>query len=201
MRPLFSSFSLLFFSSLFFFNQSFAESSSDYVEKIHEDIVLVVGAKQGIYEENPEEFIKAISFALQPLVDFKRISRNVMGRYYKDANKEQIEKFNKVFKASLLETYSKTLAEFKDEEILVSSEVKKSPKGNREKVSLQIVTSTKIYPAVYDMYLNKQGQWKLINIVINGVNLGLTFRNQFYSLMEKEENNLDVVIERWVTSI
>ena len=201
MRPLFSSFSLLFFSSLFFFNQSFAESSSEYVEKIHEDIVLVVRAKQGIYEENPEEFIKAISFALQPLVDFKRISRNVMGRYYKDANKEQIEKFNKVFKVSLLETYSKTLAEFKDEEILVSSEVKKSPKGNREKVSLQIVTSTKVYPAVYDMYRNKQGQWKLINIVINGVNLGLTFRNQFYSLMEKEGNNLDVVIERWVTSI
>ena len=201
MRPLFSSFSLLFFSSLFFFNQSFAESSSEYVEKIHEDIVLVVRAKQDIYEENPEEFIKAISFALQPLVDFKRISRNVMGRYYKDANKEQIEKFNKVFKASLLETYSKTLAEFKDEEILVSSEVKKSPRGNREKVSLQIVTSTKVYPAIYDMYLNKQGQWKLINIVINGVNLGLTFRNQFYSLMEKEGNNLDVVIERWVTSI
>ena len=201
MRPLFSSFSLLFFSSLFFFNQVFAESSSEYVEKIHEDIVLVVRAKQGIYEENPEEFIKAISFALQPLVDFKRISRNVMGRYYKDANKEQIEKFNKVFKASLLDTYSKTLAEFKDEEILVSSEVKKSPKGNKEKVSLQIVTSTKVYPAVYDMYLNKEGQWKLINIVINGVNLGLTFRNQFYSLMEKEENNLDVVIEKWVTSI
>ena len=201
MRPLFSSFSLLFFSSLFFFNQSFAESSSEYVEKIHEDIVLVVRAKQDIYKENPEEFINAISFALQPLVDFKRISRNVMGRYYKDANKEQIEKFNKVFKASLLETYSKTLAEFKDEEILVSSEVKKSPKGNREKVSLQIVTSTKVYPAIYDMYLNKQGQWKLINIVINGVNLGLTFRNQFYSLMEKEGNNLDVVIERWVTSI
>ena len=201
MRPLFSSFSLLFFSSLFFFNQVFAESSSEYVEKIHEDIVLVVRAKQDIYEENPEEFIKAISFALQPLVDFKRISRNVMGRYYKDANKEQIEKFNKVFKASLLETYSKTLAEFKDEEILVSSVVKKSPKGNREKVSLQIVTSTKVYPATYDMYLNKQGQWKLINIVINGVNLGLTFRNQFYSLMEKEGNNLDVVIEKWVTSI
>ena len=201
MRPLFPTFSLLFFSSLFFFNQVFAESSSEYVEKIHGDIVLVVREKQGIYEENPEEFIKAISSALQPLVDFKRISRNVMGRYYKDANKEQIEKFNKVFKASLLETYSKTLAEFKDEEILVSSEVKKSSKGTREKVSLQIVTSTKIYPAVYDMYRNKQGQWKLINIVINGVNLGLTFRNQFYSLMEKEENNLDVVIERWVTSI
>jgi len=201
MRPLFSSFSLLFFSSLFFFNQVFAESSYEYVEKIHEDIVSVVRAKQGIYEENPEEFIKAISFALQPLVDFKRISRNVMGRYYEDASKEQIDKFNEVFTESLLETYSKTLAEFKDEKILVSSEVKKSPKGNREKVFLQIVTTTKIYPAIYDMYLNQQGKWKLINIVINGVNLGVTFRNQFYSLMEKEGNNLDLVIEKWVTSI
>tara|TARA_B100000029_G_scaffold43500_1_gene40320 strand:- start:713 stop:1318 length:606 start_codon:yes stop_codon:yes gene_type:complete len=201
MRPLFSSFSLLFFSSLFSFNQVFAESSYEYVEKIHEDIVSVVRAKQGIYEENPEEFIKAISFALQPLVDFKRISRNVMGRHYKDANREQIDKFSEVFKASLLDTYSKTLAEFKDEEILVSSEVKKSSKGNREKVFLKIVTSTKIYPATYDMYLNQQGQWKLINIVINGINLGLTFRNQFYSLMEKEENNLDLVIEKWVTSL
>jgi len=201
MRPFISSFSLLFFSSLFFFNQVFADSSSEYVEKVHEDIVLVVRAKQGIYEENPEEFIKAISLALQPLVDFKRISRNVMGRHYKDANKQQIEKFNRVFRESLLETYSKTLAEFRDEEIIVSSKVKKSPKGNREKVSLQIVTSTKIYPAIYDMYLNKQGEWKLINIIINGVNLGITFRNQFYSLMEKEGNNLDLVIEKWVTSI
>jgi len=201
MRPFISSFSLLFFSSLFFFNQVFADSSYEYVEKVHEDIVLVVRAKQGIYEENPEEFIKAISLALQPLVDFKRISKNVMGRHYKDANKQQIEKFNKVFKESLLETYSKTLAEFRDEEIIVSSKVKKSPKGNREKVSLQIVTSTKIYPAIYDMYLNKQGEWKLINIIINGVNLGITFRNQFYSLMEKEGNDLDLVIEKWVTSI
>jgi len=201
MRPFISSFSLLFFSFLFFFNQVFSDSSSEYVERIHEDIVLVVRAKQGIYEENPEEFIKAISLALQPLVDFKRISKNVMGRHYKDANKQQIEKFNKVFKESLLETYSKTLAEFRDEEIIVSSKVKKSPKGNREKVSLQIVTSTKIYPAIYDMYLNKQGEWKLINIIINGVNLGITFRNQFYSLMEKEGNNLDLVIEKWVTSI
>jgi len=51
------------------------------------------------------------------------------------------------------------------------------------------------------MYLNDQGEWKLINIVINGVNLGLTFRNQFYSLMKTEEEDLDTVIEKWITSI
>ena len=160
MRPLFSSFSLLFFSILFSSAGVYSESSAEYVEKVHEDIVLVILEKQGIYEEEPEEFINAISLALEPLVDFKRISRNVMGKYYKDANQKQIKEFNKVFKTSLLQTYSKTLAEFKDEEIIVLPKTKKSPKGNREKVTLQIVTSTKIYPAIYDMYLNNQGQWK-----------------------------------------
>ena len=201
MRQLFASFSLLFFSSLFFCNSAWSESSSGYVENIHKNIVLVVRDKQGIYEEKPEEFIDAISLALQPLVDFKRISRNVMGRYHKDSSQEQREKFEEVFKMSLLKTYSKTLAEFKDEEIIVLPEVKKSSKGNREKVFLEIITSTKVYPATYDMYQKDDGEWKLINIVINGVNLGITFRNQFYSLMEKEENNLDLVIEKWAFSL
>ena len=201
MRPLFFFFSLISLQVLFFSSEAYSESSSDYVEKIHEDIVAVIIAKQGQYEEDPEEFINAISLSLQPLVDFKRISRNVMGKYYKDANKTQIEKFNKVFKSTLLNSYSKTLAEFKDERIIVSKETKKSSKRNREKVFLQIFTSTKVYPATYDMYLNDQGQWKLINIVINGVNLGLTFRNQFYSLMKSESNDIDLVIEKWITSI
>ena len=201
MRPLFFFFSLISLQVLFFSSEAYSESSSDYVEKIHEDIVAVIIAKQGQYEEDPEEFINAISLSLQPLVDFKRISRNVMGKYYKDANKTQIEKFNKVFKSTLLNSYSKTLAEFKDERIIVSKETKKSSKGNREKVFLQIFTSTKVYPATYDMYLNDQGKWKLINIVINGVNLGLTFRNQFYSLMKSESNVIDLVIEKWITSI
>ena len=33
-----------------------------------------------------------------------------------------------------------------------------------------------------------------------GVNLGLAFRNQFYSLMKKE-NDLDKVIDKWIASI
>ena len=34
------------------------------------------------------------------------------------------------------------------------------------------------------------------NIIINGVNLGVVFRKQFYSLMKSENNNIDQVIEK-----
>ena len=201
MRQHFSFISLIFCINLLFTLTVSSESSPEYVEKIHADIVKVVKEKQSVYIENPDEFIDAISSYLQPLVDFKRISRNVMGKHYKLATKDQIMRFTEIFERSLLRTYSKTLAEFKDEEIIVSPESKKSSKSKKEKVFLKIITSTKVYPATYDMYLNENGKWKLINIVINGVNLGLTFRNQFYSLMKTEDNDMDVVIDKWITSI
>ena len=78
---------------------------------------------------------------------------------------------------------------------------KKSGNPNREKVYIEIITNTKDYPAVYNMRLNKKGEWKIINIIINGVNLGLTFRSQFYSLMKIQENDVDRVINNWIASI
>jgi phospholipid transport system substrate-binding protein len=51
------------------------------------------------------------------------------------------------------------------------------------------------------MYLDKEGKWKIINIVVNGINLGKTFRSQFYSLMEKNEENIDLVIDQWIASV
>ena len=39
------------------------------------------------------------------------------------------------------------------------------------------------------------------NIVVNGINLGLTFRSQFYSLMEKNNNDISTVIDKWIASV
>ena len=197
-------FSLIFFISLLISFQLKAESAYKSVEKIHLDVITVIEEnrnRHGSYKENPDVFINSISSAIEPLVDFKRISRNVMGKHYRSASAEQKIKFSKMFRNSLLETYSKTLAEFENEEILILPEEEGQNKLQRKKIHLKIITDTKIYPAFYDLYLNNQGEWKLINIVINGVNLGVAFRNQFYSMMEKKENDLDAVITNWESSI
>ena len=44
---------------------------------------------------------------------------------------------------------------------------------------------------------HKKGELKIINIIIDGINLGLTFRNQFQGVLKKEKNNLDNAIESW----
>ena len=46
---------------------------------------------------------------------------------------------------------------------------------------------------------DKNGNWLIINIIVNGVNLGLTFRNQFQALAKEHNENIDEVIKHWTS--
>ena len=112
-----------------------------------------------------------------------------------------MEDFSKAFEDSLLDTYASTLVEFKDEKINVLPPKAQGMAKNKARVSIEIVTSSSTYPGRYSMYLDADENWKIINIEINGMNLGKIFRNQFYSLMEKNQDDINIVIEKWVASV
>ena len=38
-----------------------------------------------------------------------------------------------------------------------------------------------------------------MNIIVNGVNLGLTFRNQFQALALKNNDNIEATLNGWVS--
>ena len=176
-------------------------SAHEYAERTHSNIIEIIKTRNQLFLDNPDLFTKEISDAFGSIVDFKRISRNVMGKYAKDATPKQLEDFSKVFKSSLLDTYASTLVEFKDEKINVLPPIGPTNSKTKARVNIEIVTSTSIYPGRYSMYLDKDNDWKIINIEINGMNLGKIFRNQFYSLMEKNNEDINLVIENWVTSV
>ena len=46
---------------------------------------------------------------------------------------------------------------------------------------------------------DKDGNWLIINIIVNGVNLGLTFRNQFQALAKEHNENIDEIIKHWTS--
>ena len=92
-------------------------SAHEYAEKTHNNIIKIIQTKNQLFLEDPDLFTKEISNAFSPIVDFKRIAKNVMGKYYKLATIEQMEDFSRAFESSLLDTYASTLVEFKDEKI------------------------------------------------------------------------------------
>jgi phospholipid transport system substrate-binding protein len=118
-------------------------------------------------------------------------------KYYVAATKEQRDEFIEVFKNSLLDTYSETLAQWQDQKIVTdfpeSLEFKK-----QVNVKQNLFTSSTVYPIKYTV--RKDGnEWKIINIVVNGVNLGLTFRNQFRALADSHGGDMNQTIASWVS--
>ncbi|MFL0797006.1 MAG: ABC transporter substrate-binding protein [Cellvibrionaceae bacterium] len=150
------------------------------------------------YKADPTKFLPQVESLMDSVVDFPGITRGVMGkRFYGKATPEQRERFMQVFKRSLLSTYAKGLVSYSDEKVVMLPPEGDSNGKKRVSVGQEIHGATDVYPVSYTMVLNGDGQWKLLNMVINGVNLGKTFRNQFTQSMRRNAGDIDKVIETW----
>lgn len=199
MHKIFYSISI-FISIAFFCSQEIlgddANNPEIYVDTNAQQMVAVIVNNQDLFQENPEDFKKLIKDIFEPMVDFRRVSALVMSKkYYLSATPEQRSNFIEVFKNSLLDTYSSTLAEWGDQEIVTMFS-----EGNKFEKNVQVkqilITDSAEYPITYKLRLTNDG-YKIINILVNGVNLGLTFRNQFKALADKHDGNIEAIISEW----
>ncbi|HEY6599513.1 MAG TPA: ABC transporter substrate-binding protein [Pseudomonadales bacterium] len=167
---------------------------------------LLAAIKEGksYFAQDPERYYREIERVLDPTIDFDTFSRGVMAAYYKKATPEQRQRFQTTFKSGLIHTYGKALLDFGDEKIDVLPADKPSTEPDRDSVKMEVHSKEgKVYPVIYSMRLGADGTWRMYNIIINGINIGLTYRNQFASAMKLPANNgsLDAVIDGWAQTI
>ncbi|MFG1490532.1 ABC transporter substrate-binding protein, partial [Oceanospirillum sp. HFRX-1_2] len=106
-----------------------------------------------------------------------------------------------VFKSSMIRTYAKGLLAFSNEEIRVLDPKAPSRDPDRDTVEMEVIAvDGTVYPIIYSMRKGKDEQWRITNVTVNGINLGLTFRNQFDSAMQAHNRDFDYVIENWLKS-
>lgn len=173
------------------------------IQDTSDSLVLVIEEGRTYFDEDPDRFYRAIQGVLDPVVDFDRFSRGVMGAYYKRATPEQRARFTEVFRSSLVRTYGKALLEYSDERIAVIPPPRPPKNPKRPAVRMEVTSNGKIYPVIYQMRQYDDGSWRLLNIIVNGINIGLTYKNQFAGAATTKENrgNLDAVIDGWGDTI
>ena len=193
--------SLTFVLAIFCFCiDAIAESNPhQFIDSQAQEMVSIIRNNQALYTNDPESFKDKINTVFEPMVDFRRVGASVMGKkYYLAASKSQRLQFIESFKTSLLDTYSSTLAQWGDQKIVTIFpdviELKTT-----EDVQQNLITSSNIYPITYKVRKDKNGNWLIINIIVNGVNLGLTFRNQFQALAKEHNENIDEIIKHWTS--
>lgn len=153
--------------------------------------VLLKNKQQTVAEVTP-----AIDQLLTPVVDYRTIAKGVMAKYYRRAKPQQFEAFVSVFHESLIKTYAKAVVTFEIDSFKLQENPGVDTRELREKIWVKVYASNSVYDIHYTMSA-KSGQWMVTNVVLDGVNLGLAFRNQFASSMSKHGNDMDAVIANW----
>ncbi len=176
------------------------QTPQDMVRQTSDAVLELIDEAQGYAQEDPERFYREVEAVLAPAVDFESFARSVMAVHYRDATPEQRSRFAESFKWGLVRTYALALTEFRDGEVVVVPPDRPPRSPTRQTVKMEIRTSSgEVYPVLYSVTRDDDGSWQVQNLIVNGINMGLTYRNQFNGAMKdpKYGGDLDRVIDGW----
>jgi phospholipid transport system substrate-binding protein len=118
--------------------------------------------------------------------DFTSMAQAVLGTHWRSASPEQRQRFIDLFSELLEATYRGRLeaytAEYAGEHVQY---VKETIKGDRAQVDTTVVTKTAQIPISYRMIQN-QDQWRVYDVVIEGVSLVRNYRGTYDEILSKE---------------
>ena len=179
------------------------ENPYNFIDSNAQKMVIVLKENKSLFLEDRKLYEQKIKEIFEPMIDFRRVAATVMGKkYYLASSKEQRAEFVVIFKDSLLDTYAETLAQWENQTITTifpkNMEIQTNNLKNIE-VQQTLNTGSSKYPISYKLRKNKDNSWSIVNIIVNGVNLGLTFRNQFQALAIKNNGNIESTLNGWVS--
>ncbi len=178
---------------------SFAGTAGPHqvVEKVTQDMMAVVKGGDQALKANPDQYYEKVGKVLDSVVSFEFIAKNVMGPTWEQASPAQRSQFTTAFRSGMVKTLAKGMGNYQDLKIQVLP-----PKGDiggqkRVDVQQEVAGADKTHQISYSMALDKNNEWKLVNVVLNGVNLGKSFRDQFTQALKQNNNNIDAVTQGW----
>lgn len=172
-------------------------AAQQVVQQTTDTLLADLKANKVQYKADPAAFYVSLERILGPVVDVQGIARGVMTvRYSRRASAEQLQRFEEEFKRSLMQFYGNALLEYDNQDIRVLP-VANAQDAQRSTVNMEIRDARgTVYPLSYTM-VRLDEQWKLRNMVINGINVGKLFRDQFAQSMQSNRNDLDKTIAGW----
>ena len=197
-------------------SQSFAADKGPYevVADTTQELVKVIEDARSYIDKEPQRFNDEVRRIMDDVVDFQSFAPGIMGKYgsrgYYESLKteaeraqfrERVIRFTDSFKDGLINTYSKGLLSFNGNRIEVlplADDVDLSGSvGVRQDIYGE---RSKPYQVIYTLRQDSSGAWKLRNVIIEGLNLGRIYQNQFNAAVKQYNGDIDKVIDNWTVA-
>lgn len=137
-------------------------------------------------KKNASIILEIVDEVIMPHIANRTISRKVMGKQWKKASNEQKVEFTKEFTLYLKRYYSRAFLAYDNQQLKFLPKVKYKGKKTAIVSTLLLQSGKPDVSIKYRLYLNKNGDWKVIDIVIEGISLVISNQRQYASKIVSE---------------
>ena len=122
---------------------------------------------------------------INEVFDYNELSRRTLGRDWKKFKPEQQTEFVDLFSKLLENVYADRILAYTHEKIEFGKETEL--KKGRMEVESYIVTLDKTKVPLFYRMSNRTGQWRVYDVVIEGVSMIKNYRGQFRQILSKKK--------------
>lgn len=164
------------------------------VQQTSDRVLLEILNRKDELTASPGKIYALIDDILIPRFDFHRMSRLVLGKYWRRAEDYQKAAFVRQFRELLVRTYATALLNYSGQEIKYLP-VRLVPGAKQVVVKSEVREGkgTPVIPIKYSLYLGED-DWLVYDVTIDGVSLVSNYRSSFAAQVRRYR--LDGLIER-----
>ena len=169
-------------------------SPEQLIKEMSESFEVAIVANQEKIKLTPKLTEELATQYIIPEINFKLMSRYILGKNWKKANPQEQQEFVTLFTQLLIRFYSKAFNELIEKHTLkqgmISYPVSRNKKNSRYvriKTAIKINNDTPIVHVHYSLYQNKMKQWHIYDFTIEGISLVTSYRSSFNQIIQKEK--------------
>ena len=163
-----------------------ADDPWGWVVRISNDILDAIRADEKLHSGDADALRVLVDRQVMPFVDFTMMTRMTVGPKWRQATKEDRAHLMTGFERLLIRVYAGALANIKDHRCELRPT--RSRKLADELVVRTLLKSTG-QPDIgldYRIYRNKAGEWKIVDVNVEGIWMVENYRSQFASTLNQD---------------
>lgn len=184
------------FALVFLFSKTLIAQPAAPADYISEASTALIGTST---IEDAGERLTALDLVINDYFDLAVVARGVLGSHRDSLTADQTARFSAEFQKALVGLMFKALDEIGNYELSVQEPRMRG--DDRAQVLVLVETASQGDFEFLFSLARSSDRWNALNLIVNGVNLGLTYRNQFNELMISNGEDVDVVIVAWTETV
>ncbi len=176
----------------------------ELLKRVSNELIQSFNSEKEQIKNDPEHMFFLVEKILLPHVDIYNMSRGVLGKYWKQADSDQRDRFQVEFKTLMIRFYISALLEDPErlddlagmENLIEFFPPEAEPNANLIQVKSQVnLQSGTVIPVVFSMrYSKKQEKWLAYDVTVDGISLIINYRGSFGS--EIRNTGIEKFLER-----